>query len=105
MHDEARAASEDRVELVLACRGEALIAALLEADELLVAEVPATRALIQVAADSPLVPNLRCADFDRGERDCGIQLGDLWMLGQVCHLHRGADFQSTARHRADRGVE
>ena len=66
MDDVARAAAEDGVELVLAVHGEKQrVAALLEADELLVAEVPAARPLVEVAADRALVADLRRADFDR----------------------------------------
>ena len=76
-----RAAAEDGVELVLARRREAGVAALLEADELLVAEVPAARALIQVAADGSLVADLRRAHFDRRRRDRRIHAPDLGVLG------------------------
>ena len=78
---------------------EAPVAALLEADELLVAEVPAARPLVEVAADGPLVPDLRRADFDRRRRDRGIQPRDLGVLGDVDHLHRRADAQAAADAR------
>src|SRR5205085_1658299 len=51
MHDEARAAAENGVELVLARDREAGGASLLQAVELLVAEIPAARTLIEIAAD------------------------------------------------------
>ena len=51
--------------LVLAVHGEAARAALLQASELLVAEVPAARTLIEVAADGAGVADLRRADFGR----------------------------------------
>ena len=62
MDDVARAVAEDRVELVLAIDGEAARAALLQAVELLVPEVPAARPLHQVAADGADVADLRRAD-------------------------------------------
>ena len=73
---------------------EAAVAALLEADELLVAEVPAARPLIEVAADGALVADLRRADFDRRRGDRRIQPRDLRVLGEVDHLHRRADLQA-----------
>ena len=69
-------------------------AALLEADELLVAEVPAARPLIEVAADGALVADLRRADLDGRRGDRRIHLGDLCVLGQVVDGHRRADTSS-----------
>ena len=65
MDDVARPVAEDGVELVFSFRREAPVTALLVADELFVAEVPAPRTLVDVAADRALVPDLRRADFDR----------------------------------------
>ena len=75
------------------------VPALLEADELLVAEVPAPRPLIEIAADRPLIADLRRADFDRRRDDRGIQPRDVGVLGQIDHLHGRADPQAAV----DRG--
>ena len=74
MHDVARAVAEDRVILVLAIDGEAARAALLQAVELLVAEVPAARPLREVPADGADVADLRRADFAGGVGERGKQL-------------------------------
>ena len=105
MHDKARTTAEDRVKLVFARRREAHVAPLLEADELFVAEVPAPRPLVEISSHRALVANLRRADLDRGERDRGIQLRDLGVLREIDQLHRGADFQASARHRRDGRVQ
>ena len=61
MDDVARAAAEDRVELVFAGEREAGVAAVLEARET-VAEVPAPRPLADVAGERPDVADLRRRD-------------------------------------------
>ncbi len=61
MHDEAGSAAEDRVELVLAGDREALIAAGFVARET-VAEIPAPRALADVAGQRADVADLRRRD-------------------------------------------
>src|SRR6476620_10736307 len=105
MDDEAWPVPEDGVELVLAGRREALVAALLEADELLVTEVPAARPLIQVPADGALFADLRCADLDRGHRERRIELGDLRVLRDIGDPHRRADLQAATGRRRHRGIE
>src|SRR5689334_7557402 len=104
MDDEAGPAAEDRVELVFSLRRETDVPPFLEADELLVAEVPATRALIEVAADGSLIADLRRADLDCGMRDRRVQLGDLGVFGKVDELHRGANLQPAAGCRRYRRV-
>src|SRR5438105_10183598 len=100
MDDVARTVvAEDRVVLILAVDREAARSALLVADELLGAEVPAPRTLVDVAADRPLVANLRRADFDRRRVDGGIQAADLLILEEVDDLDRRADLQSAVRQR------
>ena len=59
--------------MVLPGRREAAVAALLVAEELLVAEVPTARALIQVAANSPLMADLRRSHLAGGQRDGWIK--------------------------------
>ena len=115
MDDVARAVvAEDRVILVLAGRREAAVAALLEADELLVAEVPAPRPLIDVPADRTLVADLRRPDLPRRVDDCGVQFRGLCVLREVDDLagmgfaeDRGGEADElgrdlVARHRAQR---
>ena len=83
MDDVAGTVAEDRVELVLAVHGEAARAALLQAVELLVPEVPAARTLIQVAADGAGVANLRRADFPGGLHERGIESRDVGVRDQL----------------------
>src|SRR6266487_2872194 len=97
--------AEDRVVLVFAADGEAARAAFLETDELLVAEVPAARPLVDVAADGPLIANLRRPDFSRRVPNRRVQLRDLRMLGEVDDLDRRSDPQTTVRRRRHRGIE
>src|SRR5689334_21076644 len=99
MDDVAGAAAEDGVELVFTLRRETPVAALLVADELLVAEVPAARTLVDVAADGSLISDLRRADFDLLGRDGRIQAADLGVLRDVDHSHRGPDPQAAVRMR------
>src|SRR4029078_1231482 len=93
MHDEAGAAAEDSLELVLARGREAPVAALLEADELLVAEVPAAWPLVEIAADGTLIAHLRRADFYRGGRDRRVHARDIGMLREIHHLDGRAEAQ------------
>ena len=58
MHDIARSATEDGVELVLAGSGKAPVAAMLVARKLL-PEIPAPWSLAEVAGDGTDVPDLR----------------------------------------------
>jgi hypothetical protein len=93
MHDIARPAAKDCVELVLARWRKARVAALLEADEFLIAVVPATGPLIEVAAYRSLIPNLWGADFICRRTESGIHPRDFGVLGDIDHSHRGADPQ------------
>src|SRR5215472_2218055 len=104
MHDKTRAPAENRVKLVLARNGEARVSALLEADELFIAEVPATRPLIEIAAHGRLVPNLRRPNFDGRGADGRIHPSYLCVLGKVNHLAGGADPKSAVQ-RSDRGLK
>ena len=62
MHDVARPAAQDRVVAVLPVVAEALGPPLLEAGELLHPVVPAARALVEVAPQGRLRPDLRTRD-------------------------------------------
>ena len=93
MHDGADFVIEDRVILVLAILGEALVASLAAAVELLVAEIPAAGTLQQVAADRGHI-----ADVRRGRVQCGIgenliTLADYRMLGDRGQSHHGPEAQ------------
>ena len=91
--DDARVAlGEDGVVAVLAVQGEALVAALEQAVDVLVAEVPAAVALAQVAAERAHVADLRPADLAgrrRQRRDSACAASAL--LGDVRQLDAGAD--------------
>ena len=104
MNDVAGAIAEDRVELVLAFHREAARAALLQAVELFVAEVPAARPLHDVAADRAHVADLRRADAFGRRDERGKQLSRRRMLGKIDDLRRRADAQSAIRRR-DRLIE
>ena len=103
VHDVARTAvTENRVKLILAGRREAAIATLLEADEFFIAEIPAARTLIDVAADGSGVPDLRRADLSGSRGKRRIRPRDLLVLDQINDFHRGADLHASvrsARHR------
>ena len=105
MDDVARAAAEDGVVLVLAIHGEAPRAPLLEARELLVAEVPAPRALREVAAYRPGVANLRRADFLGGLHERGVLLRGLGVLDELDERDGRADAQPAVGRCRDRLVE
>src|SRR5207248_5686936 len=94
MHDVRRPVAENGMELILTRGCETGVAALLEADELLVAVIPAPRPLIDVAADSALIADLRRADVARRFDERRIQLRDLRVLGEIDDFHRGADLQA-----------
>src|SRR5205085_1729813 len=75
-----RAAPEDGVVLVLALRGVALAAALLDALDPLVPVVPAARPLTEVAADRAHIPDLGRGDRVRGLSQRGVGAPDDGML-------------------------
>src|SRR5439155_6207228 len=78
MHDVARTVvAEDRMKLVFTRWREAAVAALLIAVEFLVAEIPAARPLIDIAADGTLVADLRRPDVSSRGNDRGIKALDL----------------------------
>src|SRR5439155_18631543 len=89
--------AEDGMVLILSADREAAVAALFEADELFVAEVPAARPLVEVAADRALIANLRRADFARRFHDRRIETADLRVLGEIGHPHGGANPQTAFR--------
>ena len=66
MNDLARTCiAENRVVLILTIRGEAAVPALLEAEELFLPKIPATWALVEIAADRAPMPYLRGTDLAR----------------------------------------
>src|SRR5690606_40401243 len=93
------------VVLVLAVDREAPRPALLQARELLVAEVPASRPLQQVAAHRAEVADLRRADF-AGRLRQGAILAPYPRMGlEVDEPGGGADPEAAFRQVGDRGVE
>ena len=105
MDDVTGSAAEDGVILILAVDGEASRSTLLQAIELLVAVVPAARALIQIAADGPGVANLRRADFGRRLGQRGIHLPRVGVGDEVRERDGAPDPQTTSRSLGDGGVE
>ena len=100
MHDVARAiVAEYRVVLVLTGRREAPVAAFLETNEFLVAEVPAARPLIDVAAHGARVSDLRRADFAGRSITAGYS-SRRPVFDKIDDLHRGADLQAAVGRRA-----
>src|SRR5579871_5997279 len=99
MHNKAGATAKNRVELVLARNREAGVASLFEADKLFVPEIPATRALIQVATYCALIPDLRGAYLHRRRVNGWIHSRHLFVLSQVDNLHGRAYMQPTVNRR------
>ena len=89
------------MELVFTGRREAAISAFLEADEFFVPEVPAARPLIDIAADSSLVADLRGTDFSRRCHDGRIFSSDVVILCEIDDLHGRANLQSAVRRGSD----
>jgi hypothetical protein len=88
------------VQLVLAGGGEALVATFAQAVEV-AAEIPAARALAQIAAERPLVAQLRAAYGGGGLRQHRIAIQDLAVGGDLGQSGQGSDPQATAWARAD----
>src|SRR5260370_21630608 len=90
MHDVARPASEDGVELVLACGRKAVRAAVLETRKA-IAVVPAPRALADVARQSPDVADLRCADAFCRRRQYSVTAADRRVVSKRIQGDQAAD--------------
>src|SRR5579862_9210266 len=99
MHDKAGAATEDRMELILARKGEAGVASLFETDELLISKIPATRSLIEVPAHPALISDLRRTNFDCRRADGRIHARDFFMLGQIDDFCCRTDAQTALERR------
>ena len=85
MDDVAQLAADDRVVAIVAGDGVAEVAALLVASEILAAEEPAARPLVDVAAQRAEVADQRRGDAQRGldeQRELLLQLFALDDLGQ-----------------------
>src|SRR5438270_12284658 len=93
MNDGAYLVIEDRVILVLALLGEALLASCAPAVELLVAEIPAARTLQQVAADRGHIADVRRGRVQRGIGENFVALPDYRMLGDGGQSHHGPEAQ------------
>src|SRR5207249_10891288 len=73
--------------------------------ELFLPEVPAARALIDVAADASLVADLRRTDGARRLHQRGIKLAHLRMIREVRNLDRGPDLHAAIGRGDDSRVE
>src|SRR5947208_3410142 len=101
MYDVGRAAAEYRVVLVLALRGEALRAALLQADGLFKAVVPTARALTEVSADGSEVSYLWRGDGVRGLCKSGEGTAHLRVLFELRERDERADAKTFVRVALD----
>src|SRR5207253_4816376 len=88
---------EHGVVTVLAVEGETFLAAFEQANDVLVAEVPAAVAPAEVAAERAHIADLRAANNAGGSCQCGEKLAQLLMSGDVGQLGRGADTILAAR--------
>src|SRR5437868_444696 len=79
--------------LVLAVLGEAAVASFAQAMELVAAEVPATRALQQVAAYCRHVANLRSGRLECRVGQYGVALAEYRVLGKRRQCHHRPDPQ------------
>src|SRR5262245_17895215 len=95
MNDVGWTTADDRVVLVLTAGGVTLGAALLQTDDFLEAEVPATRTLAKIAADGAEIAYLRCRDRVRGFSETGKTLADACVLFKLIQGHERADREST----------
>src|SRR5205085_1456955 len=80
MDDIGRSTTQYGVILVLTIHGVALCAALLQAEHMLVAIVPATWPLAEVAADRTYIADLRRSDNERRVRESGVARLDALIL-------------------------
>ena len=76
MHDVRRAAAENRVIAVEALSGVTGVATFLEANDVGIAKVPASRPLQEIAADRREIANLRRGRFPRRLRQRGVMRAD-----------------------------
>ena len=95
MHDEARSAAEDGVELVLAGDRETLVAAGLVARET-VAEIPAPGALADVARERARIANLRRGDAGGGFGQHGVFARDERVAAERVERDLSADAHGSA---------
>src|SRR5689334_4901614 len=93
MHDVRWTTGDDRVVLVLTVRGVTLRAALIQTVDFFEPEVPATRTLAQIAADSAEIANLRRRDRVRGFRQTRKTLAHARVLFEFSQRHERADRQ------------
>src|SRR6185503_14262424 len=91
MHDVRWTTRDDRVVLVLTTRGVTLRATLFQTDDFLEPEVPATRALAEIAADCAEIANLRRRDRVCGFGETGKTLAHTIVLFEFSQRHERAD--------------
>src|SRR6185369_3750219 len=100
MHDVRWTTTDDRVVLVLAIRRVTLGAALLQTDDFLEPEVPATWTLAEISANRAEIPNLRRRDRVRRFSKPGKTLAHTGMLLELTQRNERADRES-ARVKCD----
>src|SRR2546427_778522 len=97
MDDVAELATDDRVVAVVAGDGVAEVAALLVAVEILAAEEPAARPLVDVAAQCAEIPDERRGDALGGLREQREPLAQLGVFAELLKGHDRADGMSVTR--------
>jgi hypothetical protein len=98
MHDETRAAAQNRVELILAGNGEALVAAGLVARKA-VAVVPAPRTLVNVAGECADIAHLLRGHRFRGFGENCVVATDERVMAEGIERDEAADVDAGVRRR------
>src|SRR6266849_1813747 len=101
MHDKRRAAAEDRMVAVKSADRVTFVAALLEALDILIAEIPASRTLQQITAYGGEVSNLRRRRFFRSHRNRFVALAYGRVIRDVVKLPERANLEPAVRGRLD----
>ena len=101
MHDERRAAAENRVITIQPADRVAGVAALLQAIHVGIAKVPASRTLQNISADRAEVANLRRRRLARRLGNRGELRADRRMLSDFAQLHRRAEAKLAGRTHLD----
>src|SRR5688572_9580578 len=99
MNDVRWTTADDRVVLVLSARRVTLGTTLLQADDFFETEIPATRPLAKVAADSAEIANLRCRDRIRRFSQSGKTLAHAGVLFELSQRDERADGEAARIQR------
>src|SRR5271156_7111406 len=97
MYDERRPAAEDRVVTIQAADRVAGVAALLQAQHVGIAKIPASRALQEVPADGAEIANLRRRRLAGSLGNRGELRANRGMLGHFTQLHRRTEAKVARR--------